>query len=167
MPASVAPATEAAPLLGVSHVRPRAEATRLAVVKRALRAKGFSRRAATEMSHSVRRSTARVYQAKWAIFCGWCRRRSLNPLAASVPRISDFFVHLRRDKGMSVSSIKGHQAALNSVFALKGQDLASSRELRMLVVRVLSPSRLPPTSLGPLASAEAVSYTHLTLPTKA
>ena len=101
------------------------------------------------MSHSVRRSTARVYQAKWAIFCGWCRRRSLNPLAASVPRIADFFVHLRRDKGMSVSSIKGYQAALNSVFALKGQDLASSRELRMLI-RSFSVS-CPPAEVRPPA----------------
>ena len=79
------------------------------------------------------RSTAQVYQARWGIFCGWCRRRSLNPLTASVPRIADFFVHLRQDKGMSVSSIKGYQSALNSVFVLKGQDLSSSRELSMLV----------------------------------
>ena len=52
---------------------------------------------------------------------------------ATVTRIAYFFVHLRRDKGMSVSSIKGYQSALNSVFALKGQDLSSSRELSMLV----------------------------------
>ena len=38
--------------------------------------------------------------------------------------IMDFLVHLRRDKGLSVSAVKGFRAALNSVFALNGMDLA-------------------------------------------
>ena len=42
-------------------------------------------------------------------------------------------MHLRRDKGLSVSAVKGYCAALNSVFALKGMDLAASRELSMLM----------------------------------
>ena len=42
-------------------------------------------------------------------------------------------MHLRRDKGLSVSAIRGFQSALNSVFALKGQDLAASRELSLLL----------------------------------
>ena len=44
----------------------------------------------------------------------------------SVPMIVDFLVHLRRDKGLSVSVVKGYRSALNSVFALKGTDLADS-----------------------------------------
>ena len=130
--ASVASATEATPLLNVPPRRPRAEPSRLAVIQRVVRAKGFSRRAAAEIAHSVRRSTSRVYQGKWAIFCGWCRRRNLHPQSAPVQRIADFFVHLRRDKGLSVSAIKGYRAALNQVYALKGQDLAQSKELSLL-----------------------------------
>ena len=42
-------------------------------------------------------------------------------------------MHLRRDKGLSVSAVKGYRSALNQVFALKGVDLAASRELSMLV----------------------------------
>ena len=45
----------------------------------------------------------------------------------------DFLIHLRHDKGLSVSEVKGYSSALNSVFALKGRDLASSREVTMLL----------------------------------
>ena len=38
--------------------------------------------------------------------------------------IVDFLVHLRRDKGLSVSAVKGYRAALNFTFALKVMDLA-------------------------------------------
>ena len=44
----------------------------------------------------------------------------------------DFFVHLRHDKGLSVSAGKGHRSAFNSVFALKGMDLVDSRPVSML-----------------------------------
>ena len=44
----------------------------------------------------------------------------------------DFLIHLRHDKGLSVSAVKGYSSALNSVLALKGRDLTSSREITML-----------------------------------
>ena len=45
----------------------------------------------------------------------------------------DFLIHLRHDKGLSVSAVTGYSSALNSVVALKGRDLASSREITMLL----------------------------------
>ena len=45
----------------------------------------------------------------------------------------DFLIHLRLDKGLSISAVKGYSSALNSVLALKGRDLASSREIAMLL----------------------------------
>ena len=45
----------------------------------------------------------------------------------------DFPIHLRQDKGLSFSAVKGYSSALNSVLALKGRDLASSREIMMLL----------------------------------
>ena len=42
-------------------------------------------------------------------------------------------MHLRHDKGLSVSVVKGYSSAFNSVLALKGRDLASSREITMLL----------------------------------
>ena len=75
----------------------------------------FTRGAALEMSGCIWESTARLYQAKWLSFCGWCRGRGIAPVNATVPLIVDFFIHLRRDKGLSVSATKGYWATLNSV----------------------------------------------------
>ena len=75
------------------------------------------------------------------LFCGWCRGRDVAPVNATVPVIVDFLVHLRRDKGLSVSAIKGYQSALNSVFALKGMYLAASREITMLLRSFLKSTR--------------------------
>ena len=45
----------------------------------------------------------------------------------------NILIHLCHDKGLSVSAVNGYSSALNSVFALKGRDLASSREITMLL----------------------------------
>ena len=84
------------------------------------------------MSGCVRTSTSRLYQAKWMLFCGWCHGSGVAPINATVSLIVDFLVHLRRDKGLSVSAVKGYRSALNSVFALKGMDLAAFRPISML-----------------------------------
>ena len=69
------------------------------------------------------------------LFCGWCRRGGgVAPANATVPMIVDFPIHLHRDKGLSVSAVKGYHDALNSVFALKGRDLADCRPISMYVV---------------------------------
>ena len=59
----------------------------------------------------------------------------------------DFFRHLVRDKGLSVPAVRGYRASLNSVFALKGRDLAASREVSMLFrsfSKAARPERLRP-----------------------
>ena len=59
----------------------------------------------------------------------------------------DFLIHLRYDKGLSVSAVKGYSSALNSVLALKGRDLASSREITVLLrsfSRSVNPVELRP-----------------------
>ena len=59
----------------------------------------------------------------------------------------DFLIHLRHDKGLSVSAVKGYSSTLNSVLALKGRDLASSREIMMLLrsfSRSVNPVELRP-----------------------
>ena len=59
----------------------------------------------------------------------------------------DFLIHLRHDKGLSISAVKGYSSALNSVFALKGRDVASSQEITMLLSsfsRSLDPVELRP-----------------------
>ena len=67
------------------------------------------------------------------LFCDWCRARGVAPVNTTVPLIVDFLVHLRLDKGLFVSAVKGYHSALNSVFALKGMDLADSCPISMLI----------------------------------
>ena len=72
---------------------------------------------------------------------------ALPPVNASVPVVVDFLIHLRQDKGLSVSAVKGYCSALNSVLALKGRDLAASREITTLLrsfSRSVNPVELRP-----------------------
>ena len=137
----------ATPLRSVPSRRPRAESSRVATLKRHYRKSGFSGRAARVLSGVLRESSSRLYQARWKIFCGWCRGRSVAPVNASVPVVVDFLIHLRQDKGLSVSAVKGYCSALNSVLALKGRDLAASREISTLLrsfARSVNPVELRP-----------------------
>ena len=140
-------AVSAAPLQSVPSRRPRAEPSRVATLQRHYRKSGFSGRAARVLSGVLRESSSRLYQSRWKIFCGWCRGRSVAPVNASVPVVVDFLIHLRQDKGLSVSAVKGYCSALNSVLALKGRDLAASREITTLLrsfARSVNPVELRP-----------------------
>ena len=121
-PALVGQPASAAPLQPLPPRRPR-----VATLKRHFRKSGFSERAAGVLSGCLRSSISRLYQSRWQIFCGWCRGRGIAPVNATVPVVVDFLIHLRHDKGLSVSAIKGYSSALSSVLALKGRDLAASR----------------------------------------
>ena len=143
----LAQAASAAPLQPVPSRRPRAEPSRVATLKRHYRKSGFSGRAARVLSGVLRESSSRLYQSRWKIFCGWCRGRSVAPVNASVPLVVDFLIHLRQDKGLSVSALKGYCSALTSVLALKGRDLAASREITTLLrsfARSVNPVELRP-----------------------
>ena len=140
-------AASAAPLQPVPSRRPRAEPSHVATLKRHYQKSGFSGRAARVLSGVLRESSSRLYQSRWKIFCGWCRGRSVAPVNASVPVVVDFLIHLRQDKGLSVSAVKGYCSALNSVLALNGRDLASSREITTLLrsfARSVNPVELRP-----------------------
>ena len=61
--------------------------------------------------------------------------------------IVDFLIHLREDKGFSLSALKGYRSTINSVFTLKGMDLVNSKELSMLFrsfAKTCSPQDLRP-----------------------
>ena len=81
------------------------------------------------------------------LFSGWCNGRVIAPVNATTSLIMDFLVPLRRANGLSVLAVKGYRSALNSVFALKGMDLANSREISMLLrsfVKSARPEELHP-----------------------
>ena len=152
--------TSAAPLQSLPPRRPCAEPSLVATLQRHFRKSGFSGRAARVLSGCLRSSTSRLYQLRWQIFCGWCRGRGVAPVNATVPVAVDFLIHLRYDKGLSVSVVKGCSSALNSIVALKGRDLASSREIMMLL-RSFSRS-VDPVELRPPAWDVALVLQSLT-----
>ena len=131
-PALVGQSASAASLQPLPPRRPRVEPSCVATLKRHFRKSGFSGRAAGVLSGCLRSSTSRLYQSRWQIFYGWCRGRGVAPVNATVPVVVDFLIHLRHDKGLSVSAVEGYSSALNSVHAVKDRDLASSREIMML-----------------------------------
>ena len=140
-------AASATPLQSVPSRRPRAEASCVETLERHYRKSGFSGRAARVLSGVLRESSSRLYQSRWKIFCGWCRGRGVAPVNATVPVVMDFLIHLRQDKGLSVSAVKGYCSALNSVLVLKGRDLATSREITTLLrsfSRSVNPVELRP-----------------------
>ena len=132
-PALVGQSASAASLQPLPPRRPHAEPSRVATLKRHFRKSGFSGRAARVLSGCLRSSTLHLYQSRWQIFCGWCRGRGVTPVNATVPVVVDFLIHLSHNKGLSIFAVKGYSSALNSVLALKGRDLASSREITMLL----------------------------------
>ena len=146
-PALVGQSAPAAPLQSLPPRRPRVEPSLVATFLRHFRKSGFSGRAVGVLSGCLRESSARLYQSRWQIFCGWCRGRGIAPVNATVPVVVDFLIHLCQDKGLSVSAVKGYSSALNSVLALKGRDLASSCKITMLLrsfARSVNPVELCP-----------------------
>ena len=70
--------------------------------------------------------------------------RGVALVNATVPVVMDFLIHLLHDKGLSVFAVKGYSSALNTGFALKGRDLASSREILRSFSRSVDPVKLRP-----------------------
>ena len=132
-PPLVGQSASAASLQPLPPRRPLSEPSCVERFKRHFRKSGFLRRAAGVLSGCLGSSNSYLYQSRWQIFCSWCRGRGVAPVNAIVPLVVDFLIHLLQDKGLSVSAVKGYSSALNSVLALKGRDLASSREITMLL----------------------------------
>ena len=87
----------------------------------------------------------------------WKGRCSSQRHCSSSRGLSNTLTH---DKGLSVSAVKGYSSAFNSVLALKGRDLASSREITMLL-RSFSRS-VDPVELRPPAWDVALVLQSLT-----
>ena len=63
----------------------------------------------------------------------WCRQEGRSISKPSSQKFADFLLFLRRQCNMSVSTIKGYKAMLNSVFSIKGFDLSQDIVLKNLM----------------------------------
>jgi hypothetical protein len=126
----------------------------LATLRKGLRQKGFSERATSHISKSVRQSTGIEYEAKWAIFCDWCNGRDIDPVRVTVQQLTDFLVYLFEIKQLVPSTIKGYRSAIGRIISLLGGPDFEQNEYISLLVRSFSLERpnqnklVPPWNLG-------------------
>ena len=155
--------------------------SRLDVIKRSIRERNFSRKVASRIAQSRRRSTRIVYDSKWTVFSDWCRARSINPECPSITRIADFLLFLFEEKDLAVSTIKGYRSMLSNTLKFKGgerigsnpflSELMRSFELDKPIFRSLTPKwdlscvlwSLTKAPYEPLSSASLKFLTYKTV----
>ena len=108
------------------------EFTRVEALQYLLGKRKISRKSASLMAKYTRESTQSIYQAKWTRFQDWCRQRKIDPLYTPIPDLIDFFVFLKKQRGLSVSAIEGYRAALTPLFSLNNHKIENSVELNLL-----------------------------------
>ena len=79
--------------------------SRLGVIKQSIRDRNFSQYVTDFVSKSRRKSTQKVYDAKWTIFSHRCRRKKVNLVSAPIKVIADFFIFLFPEKKYQISTI--------------------------------------------------------------
>ena len=75
-----------------------AAASRLGIIKQSIRDKKISEQVADHVSKARRKSTGKVYDAKWKIFVNWANQRKVDPIQASPHVIADFLTFLFTEK---------------------------------------------------------------------
>ena len=83
-----------------------------------------SEQVADYVSKARRKSTGKVYDAKWKIFVNWANQRKVDPIQASPHVIADFLTFLFTEKKCQVSTIKGYRSTISNTVKFKaGYDI--------------------------------------------
>ncbi len=136
--------------------------SRLEIISRHLKDKGFSQQASEAIASHHRASTSSLYQSKWKQFVDWCDTEQVDSLKATVPQVADFFLYLFNDKGLKMSTIKGYRAAISKVLKYQGTDISNDDEISLLF-RSLDIKR--PTTMSTVPKWDlALALRHLTGP---
>ena len=110
--------------------------SRVEALRRSIKKRGFSSKAATLIAKAKRPSTSTVYDAKWKVFTSWCLRRKVDPLRPSLGKVADFLIHLFQERNCSPSTIKGYRSALSNTLKFgggRGRDIGSDPRLSELI----------------------------------
>ncbi|XP_067679993.1 uncharacterized protein [Haliotis asinina] len=104
---------------------------RLACIQRGLRNSGYSKRVASALASSQRKTTQKLYDFQWGSFSSFCEDNGVEAGSATLPQIADYLVHLRNVRGLKASSINTNLAAIMSVIRKRspGLDISVLREL--------------------------------------
>ena len=109
-------------------------ATRVEIIRDALRVRGFSEVSATRIAQPQRASTRAIYESKWNKFSRWCVEQSIDPLCASVPQIADFFVYLTTELNLAPSTVEGYRSAISHTLkGTSGRDIGTDKDLTHLL----------------------------------
>ena len=112
---------------------PRATPSCVATFQRFARHEGFSPRVAKQLALARRRSTNMMYQQKWSVYRGWCRKKGVSVSRPTLPKVAEFLLELQKKRNLTVSSIKGYRSMLAYVFRLKLPEISSSPILKDLI----------------------------------
>ena len=94
---------------------------------------GVSSAVARQLANCHWPSSQRLYQHRWLAHRRWCRSKGHTVSSPSVAKVADFLLFLRRDKGLSVSAVKGFRSMLTSVFKYRLPELSVHFLLRDLI----------------------------------
>lgn len=87
-------------------------ASRMACVSEHLENQGIPNEAAQLILASWRTGTEQQYSGAWRQWTSWCNKRKINPLSATIGRISQFLTVLYK-KGLSYSTINTYRSAIS------------------------------------------------------
>ena len=76
-----------------------------------LRKLGFSERVVDRIINARAASTNKQYKSKWDYFVSWSTSSGRDPLAASLPLLTEFLVHVFNDRKVSVRTLKNYRSA--------------------------------------------------------
>ena len=94
---------------------------------------GVSNAVSRQLANCHRPSSQRLYQHHWLAYRRWCRSKGHTVSSPSVAKIVDFLLFLRRDRGLSVSAVKGFRSMLTSVFKYRLPELSDHFLLQDLI----------------------------------
>ena len=77
-----------------------------------LRKLGFSERVVDRIMNARAASTNKQYKSKWDYFVSWSTSSGRDPLAASLPLLTEFLVHVFNDRKVSVRTLKNYRSAI-------------------------------------------------------
>ena len=77
-----------------------------------LRKLGFSERVVDRIINARAASTNKQYKSKWDYFVSWSTSSGRDPLAASLPLLTEFLVHVFNDRKVSVRTLKNYRSAI-------------------------------------------------------
>ena len=87
--------------------------SRMETLRQRLKTEGFSEESADLLLESRRAGTQVAYIGPWKKWCGWCSKRKINPLQATVGQLAGFLARQLK-RGLEYSTINTYRSAISA-----------------------------------------------------